>query len=396
MTSAAPHLSRPLSARWRRFAFATLAALSALVTGCGEADPNTPANSEVLRIPAGFPRPVIPADNPVTAAKAELGRYLFYDRRLSGNETQSCGSCHQQRRAFTDGRATALGSTGMMHHRSSMALTNVAYYSVLTWANPLMRTLERQALVPMFGTDPVELGLAGMDEALLARLRADARYPGMFRAAFPEARDPISLDSITRAIATFERTLISGDSPYDRFLRGDRGALSPAALRGKDLFFGERLECYHCHGGFNFANSVTFEGLQFDETTFHNTGLYNVDGRGAYPSSDTGLMGATNRPEDMGKFRSPSLRNVELTAPYMHDGSVATLEEALDHYAAGGRRIAAGPNAGDGHTSPLRDGFIAGFTLSASERADVVEFLRALTDRNFINDPRFSDPFGRE
>lgn len=382
---------------------------SALAMGCG----NTPSltvgdagtadgggdaayDGGFLRLPRHFPQPRIPADNPLTTARVELGRYLFYDRRLSGNGTQSCGSCHRQRLAFTDGRAHAIGSTGMMHRRSALGLTNVAYYAALTWANPLMRTLERQAQAPLFGEDPIELGLAGRDAEALATLSRDTRYQSMFAAAFPGEMNLFTLDHVLKAIASFERTLISSDAPYDRYVNGDHTALNPSALRGMDLFFGERMECYHCHGGFNFSDSVIWQGSDNDDPQYHNTALYNVDGRGAYPAIDTGLMGSTERPADMGRFRAPSLRNIALTAPYMHDGTVATLEDAIDHYAAGGRTIATGPNAGVGATSPLRDGQIFGFTLSPSERADVVEFLRSLTDQTFITDPRFSDPFGNE
>jgi cytochrome c peroxidase len=338
----------------------------------------------------------IPADNPFTREKAELGRFLFYDRRLSGNQTQSCGSCHRQSLAFTDGRAVSTGSTGDMTPRGSMSLVNVGYAVTLTWANPSLRQLERQALVPMFGERPVELGLAGMEAAMLARLRADARYPGMFRAAFPGQGDPVTLDNVTKAIATFERAILSADSPYDRYQQGDRNALSASAKRGMDLYFGERLECFHCHGGFNLTDAVVTAATRIEETPFHNTGLYNLDGMGAYPADNTGVHDITHNASDMGRFRAPTLRNIALTAPYMHDGSIATLEGAIDHYAAGGRTIASGPNAGVGSSSPLRSEFVRGFILDPREKADVVEFLRALTDESLLRDPRFADPFGNE
>jgi cytochrome c peroxidase len=378
---------RPLS-----LAF-TLAAL----IGCGDTDVDPPRPTELtLAPPPGFPAMRVPADNPFSREKAELGRFLFYDRRLSGNQTQSCGSCHRQSLAFTDGRAVSQGSTGDMTPRGSMSLVNVGYTVTLTWANATLRQLERQALVPMFGERPVELGLAGMEAAMLGRLRADARYPGMFRAAFPGQPEPVTLDNVTKAIATFERAILSADSPYDRHLRGDRGALSASALRGKDLFFGERLECFHCHGGFNLTDAVITAATRIEETPFHNTGLYNVDGRGAYPASNTGLYEITSSATDMGRFRAPTLRNIALTAPYMHDGSAATLEDAIDHYAAGGRTIATGPNAGDGSRSPLRSEFVRGFQLSPQERGDLIAFLRALTDESLLRDPRFADPFGNE
>lgn len=369
-----------------------LAALAALA-GCGD-EPAPAALS--IAAPAGFPPMRVPADNPFSVEKATLGRRLFYDRRLSGNQTQSCGTCHRQRYAFTDGRATALGSTMQPHPRAAMSVVNAGYSVTLTWANPTQRELERQALVPMFGEAPVELGLAGMEATLLERLRADPQYPAMFRAAFPGDAEPVTLDHVTRAIATFERAIVSADSPFDRYARGDAGAMSASARRGYDLFFGERLECFHCHGGYNFTDAVVSANTRIEETPFHNNALYNVDGMGAYPAPNRGLYETTHLPADMGRFRAPTLRNIAVTGPYMHDGSIATLDGVLDHYAAGGRRIADGPNAGDGSASPLRSEFVRGFTLTAQERADVLAFLAALTDETLLHDPRYADPFGRE
>ena len=166
----------------------------------------------------------------------------------------------------------------------------------------------------------------------------------------------------------------------------------PEPLGEYRLFFSERLECFHCHGGFNFADSVDHAKLPEPERAFHNTGLYNIDGKGAYPESDRGLYELTHEPRDMGRFKAPTLRNVAVTAPYMHDGSIATLNEAIDHYAAGGRSIDSGPSVGVGSESPLKDPFITGFILSTQERADLLEFLDSLTDESFLKDQRFADP----
>jgi cytochrome c peroxidase len=346
------------------------------------------------KVPVGFPRPRVPADNPMSEAKVELGRRLFYDVRLSGNQTQSCASCHRQDLAFTDGLARAKGSTGEIHPRSAMSLVNVGYDAVLTWANPLIGSLEQQALLPMFGETPVELGLAGKEEELLARLKAEPVYQDLFPKAFPEQADPIALGSLTRAIAAFERTMISASSPYDRYsYGGDPSGLSASALRGRELFFSEKLECFHCHGGFNFADSAIREGTTFHEVMFHNTGLYNIDGKGGYPADNTGVFAISSVPTDMGRFRAPTLRNIAVTAPYMHDGSIATLEEALDHYAAGGRTIASGPEAGVGSKNPFKSELINAFTLSPEEKADVIAFLNSLTDEEFLTSPRLADPW---
>ncbi|MEQ1908350.1 MAG: MbnH family di-heme enzyme [Vicinamibacterales bacterium] len=345
-------------------------------------------------LPKGFPTPRVPADNPMTAEKVELGRRLFYDTRLSVNGTQACATCHKQALAFTDGRATGLGATGEAHTRGPMSLTNVAYSPVLTWGNPLMTSLERQALVPMVGENPVELGLAGHEHDLFERLRTVPEYQTLFPRSFPNDADPISLQNIAKAIAAFERTIISGRSAYDRYqYGGDQQAISDAAKRGEELFFGEKTECFHCHGGFNLTETVDFAGKSELEVEFHNTGLYNIGRTGAYPTGNTGVHTVTGKPEDMGRFRAPSLRNVAVTAPYMHDGSIPTLETVLDHYAAGGRTIAAGAHAGVGADSPLRSGFVRGFTMSAQERSDLIAFLQSLTDQSFLTDPRLADPW---
>jgi cytochrome c peroxidase len=343
------------------------------------------------RLPPGFPPPVVPADNPLTAEKVALGRRLFYDRRLSGDGHFACASCHRQELAFTDGRPRAVGATGATLARSAMSLANAAYPATLAWDEPELTRLEDQALVPMLATDPIELGIAGREAEVLARLRADARYRELFAAAFPGDPDPFTLGHVTRALASFERTLLSGDSPYDRLLyRDDREALSPAARRGMALFFSAELACAECHAGFNLSGPVHFAraggGAAFEPPpAFFNTALYDLGG-GAYPLDNPGLVRRTGRAEDQGRFRAPTLRNVALTAPYMHDGSIATLGEVIDHYAAGGR--AAG--------NPGKDSRLEGFAISAAGKTDLIAFLEALTDRAFVTDPRLADPFLEE
>ncbi|MBC8088055.1 MAG: di-heme enzyme [Phycisphaerae bacterium] len=344
-------------------------------------------------LPKGFPVPNVPGDNPMSAEKVELGRRLFYDTRLSLNGKFSCASCHQQQRAFADALPRGVGSTGEIHPRGSMTLANVAYSPALTWANPNMKRLEQQAVVPIFGEDPVEMGMMGQEEKLLARVAADPRYAKLFPAAFPNSDSAISLDHVTKAIAAFERTLISGNSAYDRAQNGDSVAMSPAARRGQELFFSENMECFHCHGGFNFTGTTDYVGKGIPEVEFHNTGLYNRDGKGAYSTNNPGLREFTNRAEDEGRFKAPSLRNIALTAPYMHDGSIPTLDLVLDHYAAGGRTIKSGPNKGIGSDNPNRSEFIRGFDLTPQEKRDLVAFLRALTDTAFVTDKRFSNPW---
>jgi cytochrome c peroxidase len=382
----------------RRLCTTLVAGLWSAAAAAGLPELGDPAPSRYdFGLPAWAPAPLEPAGNPTTPAKVELGRRLFYDTRLSRDGRMACASCHQQALAFTDGRATSPGVTGQHTPRNAMSIANVGYAPVLTWANPLQKSLELQALVPLLGVDPVELGVGGMDAEVRDRLRALAVYRRLFRRAFPEVRGEISLATIVRALAAFQRTIVSVRSPYDRYrYEGDVDAVPDAAIRGEALFFSERLECHHCHNGLHLSDTVLHERNRIGEIAFHNTGLYNLDGRGAYPAPNTGIAEVTGRPEDMGRFRAPSLRNVALTAPYMHDGSIATLDDVIDHYAAGGRTLTAGPHAGIGRDNPLKSAFVPGFTLTREERADLLAFLRSLTDPSLLTDPRYADPWRAE
>jgi cytochrome c peroxidase len=268
-----------------------------------------------------------------------------------------------------------------------MSLVNVAYATTYGWGNPTLLTLEQQAVIPMMGQDPVELGVSGHQQEILERLRQDDLYQTLFAEAFPGEDDPFTLDHVIAALASFQRTLISVNSAFDRYVfLGDDQALSASALRGYQLFNSEKMECFHCHGGLHFTDSSTHEGKVFDESAFHNTNLYNVDGMGAYPEGNQGVHDVTGDDEDRGRFKAPTLRNIAVTAPYMHDGSLQTLQEVLDHYAAGGR-------AGQDGQNPNKSSFVSGFELSDQERADLIAFLESLTDEDFLTDPRLSDPF---
>jgi len=336
----------------------------------------------VWNLPVGFPEPRVPPDNPMTVEKVVLGRHLFYDTRLSSDGTFACATCHQQARAFADDKARGVGVTGEVHPRGPISLTNVAYSTALTWANPTVRRLEEQALVPMFGTDPVELGLRGNESLFIGRLRTEPRYQRMFPAAFPSELDPFTVGNITRAIAAFERTLLSGRSPYDRYRTTmDARAIPAPAHHGEDLFFSERLSCFKCHGGFNFSQAVESITAPPVAIEFHNNGLYNVDGKGGYPPRNTGVHEVTRDPRDMGRFKPPTLRNIALTAPYMHDGSVKTLDAVIAHYEKGGTG------------SPLRSEHVKGFTLTADEHRSLIAFLESLTDTAFTTDAELSDPW---
>jgi cytochrome c peroxidase len=312
-----------------------------------------PLSAYDWNLPKGFPPPKVPADNPMTAEKVELGRHLFYDKRLSVNGKSSCATCHKQELAFTDGLPVGIGATGEKHARGAMSLVNVGYNAVLTWSNPEMKSLEDQARVPMFGDHPVELGLKD-DDSLAKLLRSDPKYSNLFARAFPEEQNRFATLHVTQALASFERSIISARSPYDRYhYAREDDAVSDAAKRGETLFFNQHLNCFRCHGSFGFNGG----------TEFHNTGVT--------ATTET--------------FKAPTLRNVALTAPYMHDGSIATLDAVLDHYAAGGK--------GAGHNNPNKDPLIGGFELSAQNKTDLIEFLRSLTDDAVLHDPRFANPW---
>lgn len=344
-------------------------------------------------LPDHFPIPNVPADNPMTQAKVDLGRFLFYDTRLSVNNEMSCASCHQQELAFTDGKGLSDGTTGEVTPRGAMSLTNIVYSSRLTWANHLLDRLEDQSMTPLFGEDPVEMGMSGLEDRLTALFSTDPLYSRMFKDAFPDDDNPYSIGNLTKALASFERILLSYDTPFDEYMNGNTDALSDAARRGLGLFLSERLECFHCHGGFNFSDSLSHQGSPFDEVAFHNTGLYNIDEEGSYPHPNQGIFSLTGDPLDMGRFKAPSLRNIALTAPYMHDGSIQTLREVVEHYAAGGRTITEGEHAGIGSDNPYKSEFVPGFIISEEEIDDLVTFLDTLTDDSFVSNPAFSDPF---
>jgi cytochrome c peroxidase len=361
-----------------------LAACAALSGACAAdaacEDDASPANYE-WHLPRGFPTPAVPPGNPMSGAKVALGRRLFFETRLSATGGYSCASCHRPEIAFTDGRAHAQGATGQRVKRSAMSLTNVAYNPAFTWGSDKVRSLEAQMRQPLFNEHPLEMGLKKDGAAAVNSLSADTNYRAQFTAAFPGQPKPISMKHVIEAIASFERTLISGRSAFDRYVfDDDQTALSGAAKRGMALFYSTRVGCSQCHSGINFSGAIIYEGHIRARALFANNGLYDLDGRGAYPSSDRGLMELTHRSADMGRFKVPTLRNVALTAPYMHDGSLPTLDAVLDHYARGG------------HKNPLQDSRVRPFQLSPSERAELLEFLSSLTDLEFVENPEFSAP----
>jgi cytochrome c peroxidase len=340
-------------------------ALLLLACACTARAPEKPADlpAYAWNLPRGFPPPLVPSDNTMTEGKVSLGRLLFYEPRLSVTRRQACATCHVQSLAFTDGNAQAVGATGEVHPRSAMSLANVAYNPSYTWTDAGFASLEAQVLQPLLNEHPVEMGLRGHESEVLVELESDVHYREAFTRAFPGEPRPVTLPNVARALASFERTLISGRSAFDRYVFDDvRGALDASAKRGMALFYSERVGCGQCHFGINFSGPIVHERVPRADPPFVNTGL--------------------------GRFRVPTLRNVAVTAPYMHDGAVRTLEEVLDRYAASG----VGHPMASADTGAPRDERLRPFALSGAEHEDLLAFLRSLTDAEFLTEPRFSAP----
>jgi len=308
------------------------------------------ACAPLVAVPPRFPPAPAPADNAITSARLELGKKLFYDKRLSRTGEVSCASCHQQELAFADPRPVSIGVHGRTGTRNAPPLINLAWNTSFFWDGGV-KTLEQQAVGPI--TNPLEMDMT-MGE-VVQRVSADPEYVRLSRAAYGSELRP---EVVTKGIASFLRSLVSGKSRFDRYLEGDAAALTASEKRGADIALGERGDCFHCHVGFNLTNNA-----------FANNGLV---------SADTGRTRITEKTGDEGKFKVPTLRNVALTAPYMHDGSLATLRDVIDFYSRGGQ----------GH--PNTDPIIRPLNLSGQEKEDLLAFLGSLTDEGFVKNPRFA------
>jgi cytochrome c peroxidase len=326
----------------------------------------------------------VPADNPLTRESVELGRRLFYDARLSANGVVSCSTCHIQRLAFTDGRRTSVGVSGRPMAFNSMSLANLMWGPQRFFWNGRAATLEEQALIPIQHPDEMAQDL----ERLVADLSADEGYRELFETAYGE----ISPATIACALASFERTLISSNSRYDQFLRGET-MLDAQEELGRKLFMAHPdvkvslrgANCIDCHsqfltGGF----SARYDG-------FSNNGLDDEE------HLQPGLQTVTGDPAHRGMFKVPSLRNIALTAPYMHDGRFTTLDEVLDHYDSGVRNsstlssvIVEADNSGATEAGRIS------LHLTTDEKAAIIAFLHTLTDQDFVSAERLSDPFARQ
>ncbi|OCX54803.1 cytochrome-c peroxidase [Mucilaginibacter sp. PPCGB 2223] len=322
--------------------------------------------------PANFGNRInVPDDNPTTKQGVYLGRMLFYEPRLSANNTISCGNCHQQQFAFTDNRPFSAGADGVETTRNSMSLANLLWARKFFW-DGRAASLEEQAAIPL--TNPHEMGQSLATSA--KKLSTEPQYPPLFKAVYGD--DTITGERICKAIAQFERTLISANSRYDQYLRK---AYQPTAgeLKGMELFnTGPQPEkgirganCAHCHGGVK-----TYLEL------FHNNGLDSIP-------KDNGIGALTGLPGDRGRFKVPTLRNIALTAPYMHDGRFKTLDEVLDHYSDHVVQSESLSTVFRGESNE-----VGGKTLKLSpqEKKEIIAFLNMLTDKDFITNPGFSDP----
>ena len=315
--------------------------------------------------------------NPYSEEKALIGRYLFYDRRLSFNETRSCASCHDPKFSFTDGYRRSVGALGDLHQRNSSPLINIVFNKFLTAADPSLNYPEQQLNNPMFHTNPVELGWKGNEKEILNRLKADQFYNAKMRAAFPGNEDPFTVKNVQYSLASFLRTIISLNSPFDQFKRNEK-KLSEMEMQGMGLFFSSKLNCSRCHGGINFSTpSVTDSAGNL--LNYINTALYEQ-----YPNSDQGLYEKTSLETDKGKFRIPTLRNLAFTAPYFHDGSAQTLDEVIEVYEAGGKN------------HPNKHSLIKGFQLTSAERKALISFLFSLSDSSICNNQSFGNPFQKD
>jgi cytochrome c peroxidase len=344
-------------------------------------------------LPPGVPVPAQLAANADTH-KIALGRHLFFDRRLSFNNTKSCATCHAPAFAFTDGYRRSLGATADMHQRNAQPLFNLVFLERFTSSDTSMRTLEQQMNNPLFNPHIIELGVKDHEKEVLRKFLQDPLYRRLYEVSFKEHINSMNWPRMMEAIAAFMKTIISAQSTYDRYTYyNDAAALDASALRGKTLFFSNRLQCGSCHSGFNFSGGLTDTSLPLTDRLYFNTGLYNVNGTGAYPAEDPGLYAHTKVPAHTGRIRVPTLRNLAFTGPYLHDGSAADLETVIDNYARGGRNIDYGNYRGDGKDNRYKDRRITGFPLSVQEKKDLIRFLYSLTDSSLLKNSAYQNPF---
>lgn len=310
-------------------------------------------------------------DNNFTEEKATLGRYLFYDTRLSVNNTKACASCHDPKFSFTDSYRRSIGSYGDLTQHNAPPLINLVFNRYLTAADSTLHFPEQQIQRPMFNDHPIELGWKNNEEKILHHFSTDNFYKAAFEKGFPDEANPITVKNIQYAITSFIKTIITFNSPYDVFVfQSKKDALTPSAQRGMQLFRSDELKCAQCHGGVNFNQPV------FQSVPFFNTGFFTDT------IANKGLSLHTDITNDLGKYKVPTLRNLLFTAPYLHDGSAESLTTVIQQYEQGGKKSVINKHP-----------FIGGFKLNSQQRTDLVAFLQSLSDSGILNNPAYNNPW---
>jgi cytochrome c peroxidase len=323
------------------------------------------------------------ASTTIDSTKAQLGRYLFYDTRLSANNTKSCATCHAPELAFSDGYRRSTGIYGDNTQHNAPSLLNLNTYTAMNWATPHLQTIAQQVVRPLLDTIPLEMGAHGNEQRIYARLATDSVYATLFPKAYPNTTQAVHFDHIVESISQFVATLQSRNSLIDQYNLSPNHLLPPEVAAGKALFEG-KAGCATCHSGKDF--NTPEQGSRYA-----NLGLYNCND--GYPKEDYGIAERTQKMEDNGKYRIPSLRNVAITAPYFHDGSAATLKEVLQIYENGGRKVESGTCIGDGRNNPNRDKRLPVVKFSVEEKQQLLAFLYALTDTSYLRNKAFMNPF---
>jgi cytochrome c peroxidase len=318
---------------------------------------------------------------------AQIGRLLFFDTRLSINQTTSCASCHIPELAFTDSFVTPKGALGDIVIRNTPTIINLADNETFNWADERIVTLQQQSDIPLFGKHPIEMGNDSLNIKSLQFIFNDEKYLPLLQ---KKKMSTINWTMVKNFIAEFVSLFRFDNSKYDLWKKGKR-TLSKDEIAGKNLFFSDRLNCKKCHGGNDF-DEPEFSRMNH----YQNIGLYNIGKDSLYANGDNGLHNTTKDKDDIGKFKIPTLRNIAITSPYFHDGSVASLNEVIDHYARGGRLTNKGLNAGDGKLHPNKNQFIEGFTITAKEKKQLISFLQTLTDTSYLSNTFYTTPFSKK
>lgn len=328
-------------------AIALIFAGSIALFACQEENNGIDTNPDqyTLAIPTGFPNPSIPSDNQFSKSRVDLGKELFFDPILSFDSSIACVSCHAPAYAFSDTNKVSTGVLMRKGTRNAPAIINAAWLTSFFWDGGV-GTLEQQAIGPI--ENHLEMNNSILD--VVARLKKHKSYPAKFQKAYGRGPDVFTL---TRALSCYERTLVSGNSRFDQFRYQGKDVLTAQEKRGMDIYFGEKAECFHCHGEYNLTDN-----------SFKSNGLYEV-------YADSGRARITGQAKDIGKFKVPTLRNIAKTFPYMHDGSLRTLEQVVEHYNSGGKN------------NPNKSILINPLNLTTQEKADLVAFLKSLTDEEF-------------